>query len=154
MYWLSLFTMLVFFGLIVGGFYSFNRAQLPVKLFDIHNEPIPTSRPTYQRGDVPRLFADFCKLVEGSTTISVTMIGTDSGPLGSYVSDTPKGCYRVDDNNNQIYFRMLPIPFDTEPGIYVMKITMRQRVSFLRIETQVTESQPFEVLAGRVLYLP
>lgn len=150
LYALSIATLSFFGILILYGFYAYNR---PVNIYEIYNEPIPLEKSEYKAGETPQLVPNFRKLVDGPSTISVSLIGPSTGPVGSYTSDVPPGSYQFNEQTKN-YFRTLPLPLDVSPGTYFMKLTIRQRVNLFRVETLVTQTEYFEVIPGRLLYLP
>lgn len=129
---------------IVGFYETFHQ----VEILQVHNEPTPIIGKDLRPGDTLTVQLNYCKLTDDTADVTPEMIGEDvpNRYLPTFISDVKKGCY-----NSAI--TVGTIPLSAPAGTYSLRLVIQYQQNVLHRQFITIESEPFDVGAGKVIYL-
>ena len=111
----------------------------PVRVAEFHT-PYKMSAKTVEANNVISYTADYCKFLPFSASVNRTLVNESVLFLPETPTNLATGCHKIS--------VPILIPANAPPGTYHLRIALTYKVNFLREQTYVIESEPFEVTNG------
>lgn len=129
----------------VGFYFTFHK----VTILQVYNEPVEVMGEPLRAGEALTIELDFCKFTDDTAAVTPELIGHDvpNRYLPTFISDTKKGCYNE-------AFTVGNVPLSAPSGTYTLRLAIEYNTNALHRQFLTIESKPFDVTAGKILYLP